>query len=450
MRKEGSILMMARKSLVVGILPESKNRWERRSPLTPADIRWLARRGIKTEVLSSSLRIFPDSAFQKAGAKIVKRFEKANLLLGIKEPKLKDLIPRKVYMVFSHTTKGQKHNRELLRAFLQRKITLIDYEHITDRSGGRLVFFGRFAGVCGMIDSLHCLGARLHYKGIETPFLELKRAYKYRSLSEAKKHIRSVAEKCLGTGLPSEIVPFVVGITGHGNVSKGAQEILDLFSPEEIHPRDMGSFVKRRHGEKGRIYKIVFEREEKLRAKDGKSFYFEKYLKHPELFESNLDRYLPHLNVLINTSYWDRRFPRLVTEKMIRSLYHRSRSFRLILIGDLSCDVEGSIEITKRTTDPDCACFVYDPETGGIRDGLEGPGVVVLAIDNLPCEMSADSSLEFSAHIRDYVYQLAAHGAIDVRGHHALPFEVRQSVIAQNGMLTPPYRYLRKYCRKKR
>ncbi len=147
-----------RNNLVVGILPESKNEWERRTPLTPKDVSWLVKRKIPVEVASSPLRIYKDTQYKRSGAKIVTKFQKANLLIGIKEPPIDTLIPDSVYMVFSHTTKGQEYNRNLLTAFLKKKITLIDYEHITGSLGQRLVYFGRYAGICGMIDTLHVFG----------------------------------------------------------------------------------------------------------------------------------------------------------------------------------------------------------------------------------------------------------------------------------------------------
>jgi len=129
---------------------------------------------------------------------------------------------------------------------------------------------------------------------------------------------------------------------------------------------------------------------------------------------------------------------------MVRQLY-RQKNFRLNLIADLSCDVKGAIEITKKTTTPDKPAFVYNPKTGQIHDGHQGSGICVTAVDNLPCEFPEESSKEFSSHIRDYVYQIASHGQRDVTNHHALPIEIREAVITQNGRFTPKFRHLKKY-----
>jgi len=440
-----------RNPLTVVILPETKNEWERRSPLIPQDVRWLINRKIPVEVVSSTLRTFKDHEYRKVGARVIHEIELSRterkrplLLVGVKEPPLQTIAPNCVYLVFSHTTKGQVYNRPLLKEFLKKKVTLVDYEHIVDWAKQRLVYFGRFAGICGAIDSLHFLGMRLLSEGITTPLIHVRSSLDYGTLEKARRHLRMVAKEIRKHGFPQKVSPFVIGVTGHGNVGQGAIEVLDLFRPIEIHPNDMKQFIRHQKKQTKKIYKIVFNREEKLRSKANKGFYFEEYLKYPKRFESNLDQYLPHLNLLINTSYWDKRYPRLVPENMIRKLY-RTKKLRTALIGDLTCDVRGTIEITKKTTTPGNPTFVYDPKTRKILDGFAGDGIAVLAVDNLPCEFPKDASREFGAQIRDYVYQIAAHGVADITEHAALPREVREAVITQNGRLSPRYRYMRKY-----
>jgi alpha-aminoadipic semialdehyde synthase len=433
-----------RKTLIVGILPESKNTWERRAPLRPRDVAWLVKKKIKVEVASSSLRIYEDSQYRRSGAKIVPKFQKANLLVGIKEPPVDTLIPNSIYMVFSHTAKGQEYNQRLLATFLKKKITLIDYEHITDSLGQRLVYFGRYAGICGMIDTLHVFGQKVKLQGIPNPFSDLKNAVYYGNYGSAKTALDRVVEKIQRKGLDKKLVPFVIGILGHGNVSRGAQELLEHMGAVNIHPKDIELLPRNRTYHKKKIYKLVFQREEKFRSKKGKSFYFEEYLNHPERFESNLDKLLPFLNILVNASYWDRRYPRLLPEAMLRKLYRTKPDFRLSVIGDLTCDIRGTIEITRRVTTPSEPAFVYDPVSRKINNDLSHSGIAVMAIDNLPCEFPKESSMEFAEQIRDYVYQIAAHGVIDVTNHNALPNVIRNAVVTQNGRLTRRFKYLKK------
>jgi alpha-aminoadipic semialdehyde synthase len=433
-----------RRNLVVGILRETRNRWERRVPLCPRDVQLLIKRGIKVEVESSKIRVFKDQQYKKAGARIVDTFKEAKLILGVKQPEVSNIHKDKIYMVFPHATKGQSENMPLLKQFIQQRVTLIDYEKITDLDGRRLVYFGRFAGICGLIDSLHYLGKKLEYKGIKNPFNAIKPAYQYDSLSQVIKVIRLVNNKIKRQGFDSKISPFIIGVTGHGHVSQGVQEIFQLLDPIEIHPKDMLEFVHHQKYIYNKIYKIVFSREEKLRSKQASGFYFEEYLKYPERFESNMDVYLPHLNMLIHTGYWDSRYPRLVTREMVNELSHKS-NFRLEFIADISCDINGSIELTYKTTTQGNPVFTYYPEKEMFFDGYEHDGITILAVDNLPTELPKDSSKDFSSLIRDYVYQIAAHGVKDITNHAAIPREIRQAVITQGGRLTPKFAYLKKY-----
>ncbi len=432
-----------RKNLVVGILKETKA-GERRAPLTPVEVGWLVRRGINVEVEHSLTRVFKNKEYEKKGAKVLSKFKRATLLLGIKEPQVRDLYKDKIYMIFSHTIKGQPENMPLLNACLEKKITLIDYEKIVDLYGNRLVYFGRFAGICGALNSLYYFGKKLEWKGINNPFSSLKQIFKYASFRSVKQAVKEVGYQIENHGLKKELTPFIIGITGHGNVSRGAQEIFNLLNPIEIHPKNILKFVQHQKKIRNKLYKIIFFREEKFRPKNGKGFYFEEYLQNPAKFESNLDVYLPYINMLIHTSYWDRKYPRIITKKMIHKLTGRE-PFRLDFIGDISCDINGSIELTSKATTTDNPTFTYDFNRRKYVDGYKSEGITILAQDNLPSELPRDASGEFSNLIRDYVYQLAAHGIKDVTNHIALPKEIRGAVITQNGKLSGNFTYLKKY-----
>ena len=432
-----------RKSLCVGILRETREE-EKRAPLTPQDVKWLVKRRIKVEVEASRGRIFKNIEYRKSGARVVDRFRKASFLIGIKAPKIEDIYGDKIYMTFSHTAKGQSQNIDLLNAFLKKGVTLIDYEKITDLYGKRIVYFGRFAGICGAVDSLYCFGKKLEWQGIKNPFSFLKPAYEYNSLNAVRQAMAKLYKDIQKKGFVKSLCPFIIGISGHGNVSKGAQEVLNPLNPIEIHPRDMLRFVRHQKGMCNRVYKIVFFREEKFRSKNGKGFYFEEYLKHPEKFESNMDMYLQYLNILIHTSYWDKPYPRTVTKDMIHKLA-KKKPFRLEFIGDIACDINGSIEMTYKSTTSENPVFTYDPLKKVFTDGYKTPGISIMAVDNLPSELPRDSSVEFSSLIHDYVYQIAAHGAKDITRHAALPSEIRKAVVIEEGKLTKRFDYLRKF-----
>ena len=107
--------------------------------------------------------------------------------------------------------------------------------------------------------------------------------------------------------------------------------------------------------------------------------------------------------------------------------------------------VRGSIEITHKATSRENPVFTYNPAKKKFVDGYKSEGVTVLAVDNLPAELPGDASDDFSGLIRDYVYQIAAHGVTDITGHMAIPAEIRRAVVAQDGKLMKSYSYLRKY-----
>jgi alpha-aminoadipic semialdehyde synthase len=294
------------------------------------------------------------------------------------------------------------------------------------------------------VDSLYYFARKLKAKGIYTPFLKLKQSWKYQDVQDMHKALEKVRHGIEKDGFPKMLKPFIVGVIGRGNVSAGVQEVLSLMGAEEVHPRDMESFVKKRRINSNKMYMIVFYREEKLRSKTGKRFYFEEYLEHPEKFTSNMDNYLPRLNLLINSAYWDEHYPRMVTKNMLSELYNK-RKFRLEFIGDISCDIGGAIEITSRTTTQRAPVYTYDPTEDKYNKGYKNDGITVLAIDNLPTELPKDSSENFSKLIREYVYQVAEHGAMNVTDHVVLPRETRQAVVTQGGELTDNYKYLERY-----
>jgi len=426
--------------LTIGILGET-HAGERRAPLTPADVGWLVKRGVPVIVERNPRRVFAGEEYAQAGAHLVTRAGDADLLMGIKEPRIEDLIPGRIYALFSHTIKGQDHNMPLLRAFLEGRNTLLDYEAIVDGQGERLIHFGRFAGICGMLDSLHYLGARLARRGLTTPLAAIRPAWKYSSLAQARADLARAREALAGSGLPGELAPFIIGITGHGNVSRGAQEVLEHLAPVEVQAHGPASFTALAGGDTGKIFKLVLKREERIRPRVGGNASMAAYLASPHLFESNLDAYLPHLTLLIHTSYWDERYPRLVTRKLLQDLGRAGR-LRLEMIGDLSCDIGGAIEITTHATSSRDPVFTYDPARDCETGGLAAAGVTVLAVDNLPAELPRDASLHFSRQIRGYAWQVATRGLAQGEETAGLPARIRRGVVTHGGSLTPRFSYL--------
>ncbi len=427
-------------SIRIGIRRENKNKWERRVPIIPAHVQQLfSQYNIRFVVQPSENRIFESSQYRAAGAEISEDLSRCDIIMGVKEVPVDLVQPNKIYLYFSHTLKGQPYNMPMLQRLLDLKCTLIDYEGIKDAEGRRLVFFGRFAGLAGMIDTLYTLGRRLQVSSIDTPFNAVRQAYAYQSLEEARDHIREIGEDIRKNGLPEELTPFVAGFTGYGNVSQGAQEIFDLLPVQEIRPQELASLPK---GDGRVLYKVVFYERDIVESKSGNpSFEPKEYFESPERFRPVFDRWLPHLTVLVNGIYWEERYPRLVTKRFVREHFD---SLRLRVIGDISCDINGSIEMTERVTEPDAPFFVYSPNAGAVVDD-SAPGIAVMAIDNLPAEFAAEASASFSEALKPFIGAIAEADYSLSFDQCMLPQEIKSAVIVYNGELTPKYDYLKDY-----
>ncbi|MFH0899512.1 MAG: bifunctional lysine ketoglutarate reductase /saccharopine dehydrogenase family protein [Pseudomonadota bacterium] len=433
----------------IGIRKEDKNRWERRAPLSPADVgRLRARGGMEFVVQSSPTRVFSDSEYRAAGATVTADLGAADIILAVKEIPAGVLIPGKTYAFFSHVIKGQRQNMPMLARILELGCSLLDYERIVDERERRLLFFGRHAGNAGAIDTLWCLGQRLLALGIPTALADLRIAHEYDSLAEAKKHLSAVGQRLRSEGLPAEISPLVVGIAGYGNVSKGAQEVLAALPATVIPVADLAK-VCAGHGSPGEpIVSVVFTERDMVRpASPGTPFVLEEYYRQPEKYVSRFEEVLPFLDVLLNTIYWTERYPRFVTRDWARRAWTAASRPRLKVVGDISCDIDGSIELTVKTTTPDAPAYVIDPVSGSIGDGIEGNGLAIMAIDNLPCQLPREASEHFGSVLREMVSDLAAadwRAGFDELG---LPPHLEKAVIAHHGALTPSYQYLEAFLR---
>ena len=429
---------------VLGIRRETKNRWERRVPIVPHDVYELRKRHrIHTLIEPSEQRIFSEEEYVKNGAVVVDNLKDANYIFGVKEIPINYFEEKKVYVFFSHTIKGQKYNMPMLKKMLELKDTLIDYELIRDEEGKRLIFFGYHAGLAGAIDTLWAYGQRLLKEGIKTPFVRIKRSFEYGRMDKAEIHLKDIGEQIAEEGLPEEISPMIVGIMGRGNVSKGVQDIIKLFPYEEIDARSIKEAIKEKKS--NRIFMVVFRPEERVRNVFGEVYSREDYYTHPEHYISNMPKHLPFLSILFNATYWEEKYPRLVTKSHVKELFDKYDNPKLKVIGDITCDIEGSVEFTVKATMPDEPCFVYDPFTDSIKDGVIGRGIVVMAVDNLPAELPYDASLFFSHRLKPFVPYIVRANYSTSFGRLNLPLEIKNAVIALNGELTPNFKYLEKY-----
>jgi alanine dehydrogenase len=428
----------------IGIRREDKNLWERRTPLTPDHVEHLiTRHDLEILVQPSPIRVFKDDQYAKAGAVVQEDLSNCDTVFAVKEIPESLFVTGKTYVYFSHTIKGQSENMPMLQALLDNGCQLIDYEKITDDKNRRLVFFGRHAGLAGMIDSLWTLGARLNEEGLSTPFADVELAHKYNSLDDAKDAVRTVGERIKTEGIPESLRPLVIGFAGYGNVSQGAQEISDLLPTEEISLDSLDDLFARTNPPGDRIFKVVFKEEHLVAPIGNEPFELQDYYDHPEKYRTAFDPYLSQLTVLINAVYWENRYPKIVTKNALKHA-HAKGELRLKVIGDISCDVEGSIEANLRSTDPGNPVYVYDPASGTATDGIVGDGVVILATDNLPCELPKESSESFSDVLLGFIPAIASADTGADLTNSGLPGEIQRATIVWRGRLTGPFEYLLK------
>ncbi len=433
---------------IIGIRKEDKNKWERRTPLIPSHVTELTREHhLDIRVQSSPLRVFPDEDYRREGAKVEENLGNCALILAIKEIPIPILERGKIYFFFTHTTKGQHHNMPMLKKLVELGCSLVDYEKIVNEKGQRLLFFGRQAGQAGMIETLWSLGQRLKAEGLSAnPFQSVRQTYTYKSLVEAKEEIQKLGWQIHDRGLHPNLSPLVCGFTGYGHVSQGAQEIFDLLPFEEIQPEDLKSFFESGNQSSGRLYKVVFKEKDMVQPKaQGPRFDLQDYYDHPEKYESFFDSYLPYLTILVNCIFWAPRYPRFVTKPVLKKLYGGDKAPRLRVIGDITCDIDGSIESTIKSTEPDKPSFLYDPFKDAAVDSFEGRGPVVMAVDNLPAELPLESSIFFSGALKTFMPSIAAADFSGDLEHCHLPEPIRKALILYRGSFTPEYEYMKDF-----
>lgn len=428
------------------IRAEDKNKWERRSTLVPEDLLKIRKHvPFNLYLEKSTKRYFKEQDFIRVDAQVCQGMDKGEVIFGVKEIPEEKIIDGKVYLFFSHTIKGQQENMPMLQRLMDSGSTLIDYEKITDAQGRRKVFFGPFAGDAGAIDILWLLGENWKAKGIQTIFSEIKQALHYDSAEDAKKKISRIGEKLSQTPFPDEVGPVVIGILGYGNVSQGAQRIFECLPHQYIAPKDLKSFLESGQARNDKVFLTVFKEEDLVESKTGQAFDLQDYYDHPQNYQARFSMNLPYLNILVNATYWESRYPKFVTWDDLESLFKHGGQTKLAAIADITCDVKGSIECNVRTTDSGNPAYRVLPLQFKTEEGYLGDGIILLAVDNLPAELPKDASEFFSAALAPFVPGILTADFSKLLAESGLPPEIKNAVIIYNGQLTEDYLYLKEY-----
>ena len=398
----------------IGIIREGKIPADQRTPFTPEILHEIQKRvgdSLSICVETSSFRCYTDEEYQKQGIEVVSDLSRADVLFGVKEVPIAQLIPKKTYFFFSHTIKKQPRNEALLQAILAKSIRLIDYELLKNPAGERVVAFGRWAGVVGAYNAFWTYGKK-------TGLFELRRASACKDLEDLKVELRKVA-------LP----PLKICVTGRGRVGKGVLEILGILGIREVEPQD---FLRNEFDVP--VFTCLSTADYLRRISDG-GYEQAHFYANPEAYESQFMPFAEAAEILIAAAFWDPKAPRLFELEAIRS-----PNFSISVIADLTCDINGSIPTTHRAST--ILAPVYDVDRNTMQElppFASQDSISVMAIDNLPCELPRESSAEFARQLQEWV--------VPELGNPKSPI-LEKASIARDGNLTLDFMYLSDYVSK--
>ncbi|KAJ7212239.1 Saccharopine dehydrogenase-domain-containing protein [Mycena pura] len=454
-----SVHVRARAPLVVGLRREDPARiWERRSPLTPDAVRRLvSEHQVNVHVEPCERRVFRDHEYVQAGATIVENLVQAHIHLGIKEAPLKEIINSPIqavpdrmcartHLMFSHTAKGQTYNTALLSKFLAENPAvgdpllprLIDFEFLTDEHGKRTVGFGWFAGVAGVLESLSSM-AHSHLEiGVASPFLYTPRPHTLPSLDRLRASLRDIGRRIENEGTPRVLGPFIIGVTGTGNVTKGCLSILAELPIEHVSAKDLGALVNQPDPDLRKIYLVHAQPRDYLRRLDGHEYDRTHYYEHPNAYRSTFSTDIaPYLTLFLNGVGWSPSYPRLMTSADLIETLSRAKAIggaRFTNIADISCDPAGGLEFLPRSST--LSAPFYKTRPSALPDYL--PSVQMMAVDILPASIPLDASNHFSKALYPYLETLIE----SYQTGGALSPALERGTIAAGGKLADKHKWL--------
>ena len=363
----------------IGIIKEGKNPPDKRVALSPSQCEYILNNYPDVEVFvqASNIRKFKDEEYQKLGVAIVDSVEDCDILIGVKEVPIEQLIPNKKYLFFSHTFKEQPYNRELLKALLDKNIQLIDWEVIKDKKGRRLIAFGRYAGIVG------CYNGFLAY-GKKSGAYSLKPAHQCDDRADMEAQLVNVK-------LPDN---FKIVITGHGRVGGGAMEIINKLGLKEVNSPE---FLAQDFNEPVFTQLAVDEYNAKT---DGSSFSKRDFYNDPSDFVSTFNQYASIADMYIACHYWDSEAPFIFTREDAKA-----KDWKIEVVADISCDIDCAIASTLRPSTIADPLYGYNPITESEDDFMKEGVIGVMAVDNLPCELPLDASVDFGEMFLEHVLE---------------------------------------------
>lgn len=393
----------------IALIKETKTPIDNRVALSPAQVAELNKLFPQHEIVvqSSDIRAFSDDEYRAEGVRVVDNIVDCDILFGIKEAKIESLIPEKQYFFFGHIAKMQEYNRPLLQAFIQKKITFCDYEYLVDDNNFRVCAFGWWAGVVGVYYTLRGYG--LKHKLYELPKPDLRF-----TLTQLLDNLKGI-----------ELPPVKLFVTGAGRVSQGAQYVLDNIGAVRMTEEEyLGTEA---------VDKLSFcfaDVDRLVKRKDGGDFTWKDFTHNAGEYESDFMRWAKATDILICAHFWGPDAPVYLSEDDLRC-----KDMRIRMIGDVTCDIKGSIKSTVRPATHADPYFDYNPATELDEPAFSSDkNISVMAVDTCPNALAMDTSEYFGKMLMQHVFEPL------LKGEHSNVID--RSMIVKNGELTPRFDYL--------
>ena len=396
--------------MTFGIIKERKNPPDRRVVFTPEELVRLKSEHPEAiiKVESSDIRIFSDSQYSDLGIEVTEDMSDCDVLFGVKEVPIDSLLPNKKYFFFSHTIKKQPHNRKLLQAILAKNIELYDHETIVDAKNRRLIGFGRYAGIVGAYNGFRAFGIKF----------ELFNLPKAETLNGKEELIARLKRQTLP--------PIKIVLTGHGKVGMGAKEILDGMKIKEVSPSD---FLNKIYAQPVYTQLDVLDYNKR---KDGLVLTNTDFYKNPNDYVSDFERFTKVSDLFIAGHFYGNDAPVILSREMLNA-----PDCKIKVVADISCDVDGPIACTIKASTIADPIFGYLPSENKEVPYSHPGAIVVMSVDNLPCELPKDASEGFGEMFMEHVIPAFFNG--DKEGI------LQRAKMTENGKLTERYQYLQDY-----
>ena len=352
----------------IGIIKECKTPSDKRVVFTPS--KCLAAKKLYPEVefliQSSDVRCYSDKEYSDLGFSVVDDVSSADVLIGVKEVPIDKLIANKKYFFFSHTIKKQPYNKNLLLSILHNNIELFDHETIVDKNNNRLIGFGYYAGVVGAYNAFRALG-------LKNDSFILPKASELKDRKELNAELLKIS-----------IPDMKIVLTGKGRVGSGAKEILDFLQIKEVSISD---YLNKSFEEAVYIQIDVLNYNNRI---DNQTLDRFDFYKNPSEYKSTFNKFSSTSDMFIAGHYYDKNAPNLITLEDVNL-----DDFKIKLIADISCDINGPIVCTIRSSTIKDPIYGYDPISNKEDDYNQPGAITVMAVDNLPCELPRDASESF-------------------------------------------------------